>query len=229
MRNFLLFLSLTLSINVYSQCASQLVVTAQNKVQLVWPNNNRPSGITFIKVYNGQITGQGVTLNGNNNTYNGVQGWLSTNTYGGANNTSNFVIIEGNDTCTFSGAQIIVLPVEFTYIKLERFGDSYTLLWETAWEKNNFGFVVQKKYENEGWIDIKFIGGQNNKYNPTQYQFSERLNKPGTYYFRLLQMDYDGAYNYSDIVTTKLITPFDVKQYIYFPAFEGVWMRKEKK
>lgn len=229
MKTFLLTFLTLLSLKAYSQCASNVVVTAQNKVQLVWPSNNRPNGINSIRVFNGRITGNGVTLNGSNNTFNGMQGWLSTNTYGGANNTSTFVIIEGNDTCTFTGSQITILPVEFTYITLKQIGDVVNIKWETAWEQNNFGFIVQRKHENTDWEDVKFIGGQDTKSTPTQYEYFERLHKSGTYYYRLLQVDYNGTYAYSDIVTTKLVSPLDVEQYIYFPAFNGVWMRKELK
>ena len=216
MKTFLLLILTLLSLKSYSQCPNEFIKTINGRVELRWYTSTKPTNIDSINI-------NGVWFKGKDTTTYGIQSFITNDPI---NTTTYTTIIIKTDTCEYTHNQ---LPVLFTCINLKQVGNLVQIQWETAWEQNNFGFIIQSKYENNDWDDIKFIGGKGNKLTPTQYESYCRLEKSGNYYCRLLQIDYNGDYEYSDIVTLKMVSPLDLKQYIYFPAFDGVWMRKELK
>ena len=69
------------------------------------------------------------------------------------------------------------------------------LTWATATEYNNQGFNVEKSDTAIDFVKIGFAEGNGNSAEIQRYYFSD-LNAYHTSYYRLQQVDYDGAYQY---------------------------------
>jgi hypothetical protein len=73
------------------------------------------------------------------------------------------------------------------------------LAWQTASEKNNDYFTVERSIDGENWIAIQEIKGAGNSNSVLSYDAEDILNEQGTFYYRLKQTDYDGEFTYSMI------------------------------
>lgn len=104
-------------------------------------------------------------------------------------------------------AEIGVVPVELTSFTASVIGkDQIELNWITQTETNNLGFDIQRD-RGEGWENLGFIQGSGTSTNPRNYQFVDRNIQSGsvtTLKYRLIQRDYDGQFNYSDVIQIDL-------------------------
>ena len=116
------------------------------------------------------------------------------------------------------------LPVELTSFTASVGDNKVTLDWQTATEVNNYGFNVERSNpplpsglplqgEDMGWVAIGFIKGSGNSNSPKNYSFVDDNPPSGTVEYRLKQIDNDGNFKYSRIVTvTSLPTKFELWQ-----------------
>jgi len=92
------------------------------------------------------------------------------------------------------------LPVELISFTAIIKNGVVLLTWATATEVNNYGFEIEKNIGNNKWETIGFVNGAGNSNSPNQYSYVDtELN--GTASYRLKQIDTDGKFEYSDIVT----------------------------
>ncbi|UYZ58194.1 LamG-like jellyroll fold domain-containing protein [Hymenobacter latericus] len=95
------------------------------------------------------------------------------------------------------------LPVELVRFTAERTGPDALLRWTTAQEKNNAGFEVESSADGRGFRRIGRVAGQGTSTSRHDYQFTDanlaRYASPVVYY-RLRQLDTDGAAHYSGVV-----------------------------
>lgn len=89
------------------------------------------------------------------------------------------------------------LPVELTSFNALIKNHSVYLNWETATEKSNYGFEVERSTNKINWIQITFINGCGNSNSPKKYSYIDDKISSGNYYYRLKQIDTDGAFDYS--------------------------------
>ncbi|MDR3667335.1 MAG: metallophosphoesterase [Ignavibacteriaceae bacterium] len=117
------------------------------------------------------------------------------------NNLNSFI-----DTLTLFKAP---LPVEITTFNVIMENNTAKLNWQTATELNNFRFDIERKTNNQEWINIGSIPGAGNSSSPKKYSFLDRsFLFPGKYSYRLKQVDFDGHFNYSRVITIESnITP----------------------
>lgn len=92
------------------------------------------------------------------------------------------------------------LPVELISFAGSYNGSEVTLNWQTATETNNYGFNVERRTENELWTKIGFVQGNGNSNSPKIYSFLDKNAPSGKVYYRLRQIDFDGKFEYSNIV-----------------------------
>lgn len=91
-----------------------------------------------------------------------------------------------------------ILPVELTRFEASTDGSDVLLTWGTASETNNAGFEVQQRAaEDAGFHVIQFVEGHGTTTEAQTYQVRLADVPPGTYTFRLKQVDFDGAFEYS--------------------------------
>ena len=112
------------------------------------------------------------------------------------------------------------LPVELTTFSANIIGRDVNLNWITASEQNNSGFEIQKQYSVSGspysdWAKIAFVNGNGTKTTPTDYTYEDKNLNTGKYKYRLIQIDYNGNFEYFNLNNEIVIgTPnkFDISQ-----------------
>jgi photosystem II stability/assembly factor-like uncharacterized protein len=93
-----------------------------------------------------------------------------------------------------------IVPVELISFEGTIESGKVILTWQTASELNNHGFEIQRKSDEYDWITIGFIEGNGTKTEKKDYNFVDNLPYEGKNYYRLKQIDYNGNYEYSNIV-----------------------------
>lgn len=74
--------------------------------------------------------------------------------------------------------------------------------WSTAWELNNKGFEIQRSTDALNFETLDFIEGVGNSNTIQSYIYFDR-NPKSINYYRLKQIDFDGKFEYSKIISTK--------------------------
>ena len=92
------------------------------------------------------------------------------------------------------------LPVELSSFTATSNGNEVTLNWSTATEVNNQGFEIQRSVEGKEFFTIGFVNGHGTTTEQQNYSYSDRNLDNGKYYYRLKQVNFDGSYEYSDVV-----------------------------
>lgn len=72
--------------------------------------------------------------------------------------------------------------------------------WETASEKNNHYFTIEKTIDLISFETVAEVKGAGDSDSPTKYSTIDFQPYQGTSYYRLKQTDYDGKFVYSDFV-----------------------------
>lgn len=95
------------------------------------------------------------------------------------------------------------LPIELAHFSGSFHNNLIDLDWTTANELNNDGFEIQKSINGKEWRKIGFIQGQGKTNEMNEYQYQDSNPVSGNNYYRLKQIDFDGAFEYSNIVDVK--------------------------
>ncbi len=96
------------------------------------------------------------------------------------------------------------LPVELTAFTASVKENSVELKWTTATEINNNGFQIERTTGSKNWKKVGFVKGKGSTTEISKYSFVDvNLNK-GFYKYRLKQIDFNGAFEYSDVVEVNL-------------------------
>ncbi len=75
------------------------------------------------------------------------------------------------------------------------------LEWVTASEINNDYFEVQRSLNGSTWKTIELVQGNGTTHEELSYEFIDKNVIQGIYYYRLKQVDYDGSFEYSRVLT----------------------------
>ena len=94
----------------------------------------------------------------------------------------------------------IVLPVELTSFTAESENQKVILNWITATELNNNGFEIQRRVTESDFATIGFVRGEGTTTNQKEYSFIDKDLADGKYFYRLKQVDYNGAFEYSNVI-----------------------------
>jgi hypothetical protein len=99
------------------------------------------------------------------------------------------------------------LPVKLLYLQANAIENSFIKLdWATAVEIDNKGFEIQRSTNGQDFTTIGWVDGNGNSTQTITYKYDDRDVQSGiTYYYRLKQIDYDGDFEYSNIVSASLI------------------------
>lgn len=121
--------------------------------------------------------------------YNGVGGPLFKST--------DFLL---SDLALEYGINLSSLPVELISFTSNVADRDVKLIWSTSREKNNSGFEILRKENNENsWKNIGFIKGSGTVNSTVNYSFSDNNLKSGKYNYRLKQIDYNGNFSNYDL------------------------------
>lgn len=96
----------------------------------------------------------------------------------------------------------LLLPVNLTSFEGKSTADGNLITWHTATETNNDHFVLQRAFGTTNNFEaIATIKGKGTTSLPSDYSFLDKDLKSGIYYYRLKQVDIDGSFQYSKIVS----------------------------
>jgi hypothetical protein len=119
--------------------------------------------------------------------------------------TTNEFVPSSSQWATFSLPLDQILPVELTSFTSNVNANSVELKWTTATESNNYGFEIQKKV-GESFITIGFVKGNGTTTETRQYSFIDKDLQIGNYMYRIKQIDLNGAFVYSDVLSVNVNT-----------------------
>jgi len=99
-------------------------------------------------------------------------------------------------------------PVELSLFNAVLIGEKVALNWRTETEINNYGFEIERTTDSyDNWTTIAFVDGNGNSNSPKYYEYSDYdIFKAGKYFYRLKQIDNDGTFEYSDVITVQITT-----------------------
>ena len=116
------------------------------------------------------------------------------------------------------------LPIELLSFNAVVEDNSVKLNWNTATEVNNYGFNLERRVQsattdkNAEWETLGFIKGNGNSNSPKNYSFTDDLTLPCRQagldhdlaldlQYRLKQIDFDGKFEFSDVVEVNIEVP----------------------
>ena len=94
------------------------------------------------------------------------------------------------------------LPVTLVNFLARSNPSSVELAWTTATESNSDYFVVERSPDYSNFEAIATVGAAGTSFTTKEYAFTDERPIPGKNYYRLRQVDFDGQYAYSPVVTT---------------------------
>ena len=106
------------------------------------------------------------------------------------------------------------LPVELLNFSSKLISKNQAQLsWQTASESNNLGFEVQRSIDGREWEKLGFVAGKGTTNNLNDYQFWDTYPFGGINYYRLKQVDFDGAFEYSNVISVDLLKVDNIQLY----------------
>jgi hypothetical protein len=114
--------------------------------------------------------------------------------------------------CTILLTPDAVVPVELTTFTTESLSGEVIIKWQTSTETNNRGFEVQKSQKSKvksqtDWLTVSFVEGNGTTTEVNEYIYRDKIEKPGSYYYRLKQIDFDGTTTYSPEIEVDITRP----------------------
>jgi len=113
----------------------------------------------------------------------------------------------GTDGMIIRGFGDPTVPVELVSFSASVDKGKVVLNWMTASELNNSGFQVERKTSGE-WEEIGFVGGKGTTAEVNNYIFVDANPASGKNYYRLKQIDFDGSFEYSNVIEVDLTMPY---------------------
>ena len=107
-----------------------------------------------------------------------------------------------------------IVPVELQSFTATVTRNSVSLNWQTATETNNSGFEIERSQMSNvkgqtDWQVIGFVFGFGTTTEPKSYSFVDENLSAGKYQYRLKQIDFDGSFEYSNIVEVEVMVTKD--------------------
>jgi len=95
------------------------------------------------------------------------------------------------------------LPIKLIVFRANANAKNNELYWSTSSEINNSGFELQKSENALDWQAIEFIDGKGTTSEFQEYYYQDFNPLEGTNYYRLKQVDHNGAFEYSKLVSVE--------------------------
>jgi len=133
--------------------------------------------------------------------------------------------------CTIDAGLLIfnengIVPVELVSFSANVEMNNVNLNWVTSTEANNRGFEIEKRNNDgrwkmedgkfirqsvneDGWDVISFVEGKGTTTEQQFYSYIDENLSAGKYQYRLKQIDFDGTYEYSNIVEAEINQPLE--------------------
>jgi len=99
----------------------------------------------------------------------------------------------------FTVASNGALPISLLHFTATLRDANTDLLWATATETNNAYFAIERSADGVHFDEIAQVPGAGNSAVTQQYAYTDRAPLNGVNYYRLRQVDFDGAYTFSPV------------------------------
>ena len=107
------------------------------------------------------------------------------------------------------------LPVEFLYVKASASFDNLIIKWATASETNNDFFTVERSKDGINFEEVASVNGAGNSEEVNTYEIEDNNAFSGKSYYRVKQTDFDGKFDYSNVVAVENTSAADVSFNVY--------------
>jgi hypothetical protein len=106
------------------------------------------------------------------------------------------------------------VPVELVSFTAQTTDAGVVLNWITATEINNSGFTIERGRNDENFSSIGFVSGKGTTTEISNYNYIDSEIESGKYYYRLKQTDFDGTFEYLNVVLVDVGLPkqFELSQ-----------------
>jgi hypothetical protein len=112
------------------------------------------------------------------------------------------------DGLSYAKVESAAVPVEVTSFTASVSRNNIELNWETKSETNNSGFEIER-FNNKIWDKIGFVKGKGTSTEYAKYSFIDKNVYDHLLKYRLKQIDYDGSFEYSDVIEVNYIAPLN--------------------
>jgi hypothetical protein len=152
-----------------------------------------------------------------------VAGWLLANNVA-TSATFSTQTVNFAQTQSIYGNQLMVgannnpLPVELLFINAKANKLDAIVRWSTASEYNSRGFAIERSFDGTTFTEIDFVKGAGNSKSTLQYSYQDVdvFTQTPLVYYRLKQVDVDGSYTYSEVVSVKQAAS-NTEQVVVYP------------
>lgn len=186
-------------------------------ISLVSGSINNLKSITFINSNTVWVAGSNGTI-----LYTTDLGttWISYNEVTENNLTS--ICFANENTGWFGGMNGTMfkyeennVPVEFISFTANENNNIVKLNWNTSTETNNYGFEIERKQDGSEWEKIGFMEGHGTTTELQEYYYIDNINtlRAKSLFYRLKQVDFNGSFEYSDVVEVETVpTQYELLQ-----------------
>lgn len=172
-------------------------------IRRYWTVNS--SGITGFSCEVSAKYADGDTSGTESNFYGGKYSggnWVS---LGQVNTGSNLVTGTVTGFSDFTAGELTTFPVEWLNFTAKPEGSFVQLDWSTASELNSDYFAIERSTDQASWMGLGEVNAARYSSEVLRYQFEDSHPLDGKAYYRLRQVDLNGAYDFSNVVEITLI------------------------
>jgi len=194
---------IAMSVNIFTPYGVDLVLNGHNHFY----QHNKVSGIDYVVIGSAgaplyPVSSASYTVKSVSDYCFGIFDFTPTSLKMSVYNNLNSFI----DTLTILKAP---LPVEITTFNGAFENNTVKLNWQTATELNSFRFDIERKTNNQEWINVGSVPGAGTTSSPKKYSFLDKsFLVPGKYLYRLKQVDLDGHFTFSRVINMDVnLTP----------------------
>ena len=138
-----------------------------------------------------------------NNTENHSNGSTSFSNYAASTTILNYDGDPDTDLGSPGSAGNTILPIDLLEFTGQRNQDHISLHWTTAVEINNDFMAIERSTDGVQFSEIGKMSGAGTTSEPQYYAFTDRQPVTGTNYYRLRQVDFDGATTYHSVIAVE--------------------------
>lgn len=121
---------------------------------------------------------------------------------------------------------LTMLPVTLTRFYGEALAKANQLHWTTASESQNAGFFVERSFDGQRYTEIAWVAGSGDSARERTYAYDDETPLGGTSFYRLRQVDFDGAETLSNVVA---LARAEGANWSFFPnpvsGKDNLWIR----
>lgn len=97
--------------------------------------------------------------------------------------------------------EAVVAPVELSFFEATYKHQAAYLTWQTQTETNNAYFEIEHSSDGRTFETLHKIEGAGNSTHPQSYSYRHDKMAEGANYYRLTQVDFNGSFEYSEVVS----------------------------